>query len=88
MTETPRKGRLIVLVFWYLAWAAVGILLAKPGLIGMFLAVGAGVVAFLLMEVFVSGNIGGPHLIAAIFVAVIAHGVARVIGVLLFAGAV
>lgn len=81
-------GRIAVLVLWYCAWAAIGILMAKPGLIGMVLALGAGVVAYLLMEVFAGGGISPPHLIAAIFVAIFAHVIARVVGLLLANGVI
>lgn len=78
-------ARVLILVLWYGAWAAVGILASKPGVVGMVLALGAGGVAYLLMEVFAGGDISGPHLIAAIFLAVVSYGLAR-IGAILFEG--
>ncbi len=78
-----RAVTILVLVLWYGAWAAIGILMAKPGLVGMLLALGAGVVAYLLMEVYAGGGISPVHLIAAIFVAIFSHGIARVLGLLI-----
>ena len=76
----------LVLVLWYGAWIAVGVVASKPGIVGMVLALGAGVVAFLLMEVFAGGGISGPHLVAALIASVIAYGAARLAGLLLETG--
>ncbi|MCW2308271.1 hypothetical protein [Rhodobium gokarnense] len=81
-------ARILVLVLWYGAWIAVGVLASRPGVVGMVLALGAGVVAYLLTEVFAGGGISGPHLIAAVFVTGISFGIARVVGLMLAAGAV
>ncbi len=66
-------ARFAVLVLWCGAWCAVGILASKPGHVGTGLASGAGVVAFLLMEIFAGGGISGAHVIAALFVAAVSQ---------------
>lgn len=80
--------RLAVLALWYGAWCAVGVLASKPGLVGMGLAFGAGVVAFLLMEVFAGGGITGAHLMAALCVAAVSYGIARIVGLYVAVGTI
>lgn len=75
MSEPSASPALLAL--WYGAWIALAILLARGGTIGMIIALGAGVVAFLLMEVWARQGISAKHLIGALVIAGPVHGLAK-----------